>query len=289
MRFSAVITALAASAPLTTAFYRGFNMAGNNEDGSCKTTAQWTEAFNKLKGLPQPITSVRLFASSDCNTLDNAVPAALNTGTKLLVGLWTQNEDHFTAEKHALESNIKAHGSDWILACAAGSEDIYRGGLDINRLAEQIYDVRGMIRALGSNAPVGHVDTWNAWVNPGTDVVTKACDFVGMDAYPYWQGARIEDAHDVFMKTLKDTRDHVNSVKNGIPVWVTETGWPVSGPNFGASVASKTNAQKFWRGTGCKLFNQVDVFWYSYQDYNASPSFGIFDKNGKANYDLSPC
>lgn len=159
MRFLTAFAALAAFVPSSNAYYQGFNIGANNPDGSCKTTAQWTTAFDKLKALPQDITSVRLYASSDCNTLANAVPAALSTGTQLLVGIWTEDAAHFTAEKNALESAINTHGTNWILAVSVGSEDLYRGDTTADTLAQQIYDVRGMIRALGSTAEVGHVDT----------------------------------------------------------------------------------------------------------------------------------
>lgn len=122
MRFSTAIAALAAAVPFTHAYWTGFNVGANNEDGSCKTTAQWETAFNKLKSLPQHITSVRLYASSDCNTLEYAVPAAINTGTNILVGVWTEDANHYTAEKNALKAAIAAHGSQWILAISVGSE-----------------------------------------------------------------------------------------------------------------------------------------------------------------------
>lgn len=181
MRFTAAVAALAASLPFTTAYWKGFNIGANNADGSCKTTAQWTTAFNKLKGLPQGITSVRLYASSDCNTLANAVPAAKNTGVKLLVGVWTEDANHFNAEKQALLNAISAHGKDWILAISVGSEDLYRKETSASTLANQIYDVRGMVRSVGVQAEVGHVDTWTAWVDGANTAVIKASDFIGMD------------------------------------------------------------------------------------------------------------
>ncbi|KAK4502866.1 hypothetical protein PRZ48_006292 [Zasmidium cellare] len=290
MRFSTTLAALAASTlPFTTAYYKGFNVGATNPDGSCKTTAQWTTAFNKLKALPQQISKVRLYASSDCNTLANAVPAALSTGTQILVGVWTEDAAHYDAEKNALEDAIHAHGTEWILAISVGSEDLYRKDTTAHTLAGQIYDVRGMVRALGVNAEVGHVDTWTAWVDSANDEVIKACDFVGMDGYPYWQDADISTAEDVFFKSYQDTLNHVQSVKAGTWVWITETGWPTHGATQGAAVASVQNAQKFWRSVACRLFNTGHVFWYAYQDYNDAPSFGVFDKNGKAIYDLSKC
>lgn len=180
MRFG-LIAALAASLPFTSAYWKGFNIGANNADGSCKTTAQWTDAFNKLKGLPQHITSVRLYASSDCNTLANAVPAAKNTGTQILVGVWAEDSNHFEAEKQALLDAISAHGKDWIIAITVGSEDLYRKDIDPQTLANRIYDVRGMVRSVGVQAEVGHVDTWTAWVDGANQVVIQASDFIGMD------------------------------------------------------------------------------------------------------------
>ena len=224
MRFFSMIAALAATIPFTQAYYKGFNVAANNADGSCKTTAQWTTAFNKLKALPQKITDVRLYAASDCNTLANAVPAAINTGTKILVGIWAEDSTHYTDEKNALQAAINAHGSDWILAISVGSEDLYRGDTTASALAQHIYDVRGMVRAMNVNQEVGHVDTWTAWVDSSNNDVITASDFIGMDGYPYFQNTAIGDAYNTFWDSVTATRNAVNSVSPGKWVWVTETG-----------------------------------------------------------------
>jgi exo-beta-1,3-glucanase (GH17 family) len=181
MRFSTFATALLVSASTTHAYWKGFNVGANNPDGSCKSQNDWRAAFQKLKSLPGYFTSVRLYASSDCNTLANAVPAAISEGMSLLVGVWTEDENHFTAEKNALQAAIKQYGSSWILAISVGSEDLYRKEADPNRLAQQIYDVRGMVHQWDQNVQVGHVDTWTAWVDGANQVVIKACDFVGTD------------------------------------------------------------------------------------------------------------
>lgn len=142
----------------------------------------------------------------------------MTTKTKILVGIWTEDSAHYSAEKAALESAIHAYGIDWILAISVGSEDLYRGDTTASTLAQQIYDVRGMVRALGVQAEVGHVDTYNAWTNSANDEVIKACDFIGMDAYPYWQGSSIEDAYNVFFQAYQETKNHVQSVGSG--AWV---------------------------------------------------------------------
>ena len=157
MRLSAITTTLLALSTTASAYWKGINVGANNPDGSCKTQAQWTTAFKTLQSLPGHFTSVRLFASSDCNTLANAVPAAIATGTKILVGVWTEDNAHFGAEKAALQAAIKAHGCGWIAAISTGSEDLYRKNTDANTLAGKIYDVRGMVHQWCKTVQVGHV------------------------------------------------------------------------------------------------------------------------------------
>ncbi|PNS18041.1 hypothetical protein CAC42_4000 [Sphaceloma murrayae] len=286
-----IISLIATFLPSTQAAYRGFNFAANNADGSCKSVDQWRDSFNRMKGSPGPFNTARLYASSDCNTLANAVPAALSTNTKILVGVWTQDDNHFNAEKQALLSAIQTYGNSWILAVSVGSEDLYRKEADPNVMAQKIYDVRGMIRAQGVNAPVGHVDTWTAWVDGVNDVVTQACDFVGLDGYPYFEAARIENAGKVFMRSLRRTRAHTSQVKPGIQVWVTETGWPVSGETFGGvAVASQQNARSYWRQLVCSgKLKGVHLFWYVEADWWVSPSFGMTGSDGKRQYNAAKC
>jgi hypothetical protein len=62
------------------------------------------------------------------------------------------------------------------------------------------------------------------------------------------------------------------------PVWVTETGFPVSGATVNKAVPSAENARRFWRDVGCGLFGKVDVWWYTLRDAAKGtpvPSFGI--------------
>ena len=107
--------------------------------------------------------------------------------------------------------------------------------------------------------------------------------------YPYFQGSSINTASTTFWNSIIATRNAVNAVSPGKWVWVTETGWPVSGKAFGAAKAGVANAQTYWNQVACQAFKQVHIFWYVESDYWESPSFGMFDKNGKALYDLATC
>jgi exo-beta-1,3-glucanase (GH17 family) len=67
---------------------------------------------------------------------------------------------------------------------------------------------------------------------------TGRLDTDSFPSYPYFQNTAIENAANVFWQSVTDTRNAVNRVSPGKWVWVTETGWPVSGPNSGAAVSS---------------------------------------------------
>ncbi|KAI4180780.1 MAG: hypothetical protein LQ348_005149 [Seirophora lacunosa] len=262
-----------------TALWKGFNLPANNPSGSCKSQEDWAHDFSVMQSLPGRFSSARVYASSDCNTLAAAVPAAIASGTTLLLGVWTEDNAHYEAEKAALVQAIQQHGTSWIIAVSVGSEDLYRGDTDAATLARQINEVRGLLCKLGAcGIEVGHVDTWTAWVDPKNEDVIRACDFVG---YPYFEGSNIEQGYNDYEKNLKKTRDTVNRVKPGVWVWVTETGWPVSGGMLGSAVASVSNAEAYWKGVACEAFSNAHTFWYTLQDYLSSPSFGVVDANFK--------
>ena len=85
----------------------------------------------------------------------------------------------------------------------------------------------------------------------------------------------IENGYSLFF----DAYDATVSAVGGKPVWVTETGWPVSGPTGNLAVPSTQNAKTYWDAVGCsRLFGQVNTWWYTLQDSvptTPSPSFGI--------------
>lgn len=89
MRLSSILSmsCLAASAQ---AYWKGFNLPATLPSGACKSVNDWKKDFAVVKSLPGKFNAVRLYASSDCNTLANAVPAAKASGVKALVGVWTE-------------------------------------------------------------------------------------------------------------------------------------------------------------------------------------------------------
>ncbi|KAF2084968.1 glycoside hydrolase family 17 protein [Saccharata proteae CBS 121410] len=292
MKFTtAAIATAAASLPLASAFHKGFNIAAERPDGSCKTQADWAYNFKIMKSLPGNFKDVRVYASSDCNTLANAVPAAIAADVQLLVGVWTQDAAHYTAEKEALKAAIDAHGVSWISAVSVGSEDLYRGEATPEEMAQHVYDVRGMISQKqygGDGIWVGHVDTYEMW-NATSSALIEAVDFVGMDAYPFWQGVTAENGGKTFQEAIDATQGFIKQYNPDAHLWITETGWPTAGPNFDASTASVANGKTYWQQVMCQIAPDYATYWYTLRDYYVAPAsqaFGVLDENFQPLFDL---
>ncbi|KAJ3541869.1 hypothetical protein NM208_g4403 [Fusarium decemcellulare] len=276
--------------------YKGFSIGANRPDGACKYTADWKADFQTIKSWNKGFNAVRLYASSDCNTLAKAVPAAKATGMKILVGVWATDDAHFGAEKAALLKAIKTHGTSWIAAISVGSEDLYRKDITPQKLATHIYDVRGMVRQYNKNLKVGHTDTWTAWVDGANDVVTKACDIAITNGFPYWQGVSIKDALRLktFQNSYWNVKKRVNSVHPGIQVWVGETGWPTAGANFQNAAATTSALKSYYNTVACWLWSQTNAsaFWFTaFDSPKATPEvekhFGLADSKRKLKFALT--
>jgi glucan endo-1,3-beta-D-glucosidase len=300
MRFSTSALATAAIVATANAAHKGFNYGAFFLDQRPKHQADFEYEFKAAKqlvGTNSQFTSARLYTMvqwQTTNTVIEAIQAAINTKTTLLLGLWASSgTTAFNNEIVALKAAIAKYGTsftDLVVGISVGSEDLYRisptgisnkGGPGANpkELINYIAQTRAAIKGTGlASKPIGHVDTWTAYVNGSNSGVIAALDFIGVDAYPYWETTTansIGNANASFYDAYKKT---VTAAK-GKPVWVTEAGWPVSGPKQNQAVASPANARIFWQDVSCSLMkNNVHLYYYTLQDAQygtPSPSFGI--------------
>jgi len=278
------LAAVASAAPAPLSYFSGFNLGANAADGSCKTTAQWKQEFIKIKSwshAPKAKFNVaKLFATSDCNALINAVPAARATGFKLWVGVWNVDDAKFGREKAALEQAIKKwpDTTTWLKGINVGSESLYRKDITAAKLAQQIYDVKGMVqKSLKSpHVPVGTADTWTSWVNGANAPVIKACDVVIMNAFPYWQGVSVGGGLGTFKKAIANTRRAIGSKK---PFMIGETGWPTAEEKpFGSAKASVANLQKYWKQAACWL-QTTNYPWLFFSAFDEPQKTSVVEKN----------
>ena len=292
MRFSRALAsgALVASASAGTN-YMGFNSGSTKGDSSAKFKSDFVDEFTtaqNLVGAPGTFNAVRLYTNIQAYSTSDpiqAFEAAVETKTYLLLGIWASGVSNIDNELSALKSAISQYGTnftDLVIGISIGSEDLYRisvtgvtnsptgvGNSPAN-LVKFIGDYKQAVSGTPlSSIPVGHVDTWDVWGNASNKAVLDAVDWVGVDEYPYYENGKGNDIKNA--GSLFDTAyNNVIATVGGKPVWVTETGWPVSGVNWDQAVPSLANAKYYWDEVGCrKLFNKVPTFWYDLVDSNA--------------------
>ncbi|KAG2001667.1 hypothetical protein GB937_010009 [Aspergillus fischeri] len=295
MQFTQLV-ALALALATSEAAHQGFNYGNTKSDGSAKSQSDFQAEFSTAKNLvgTSGFTSARLYTmiqGGTANTPISAIPAAVAEETSLLLGLWASG-GNFANEIAALKTAIADYGDDLaklVVGISVGSEDLYRNSVDgvkakaglgtnPDEIVSYINQVRSTIAGTKlSGAPIGHVDTWTAWVNGSNSAVIDACDWLGFDGYPYFQNTMansISDAKALFDESVAKTE----AVAKGKEVWITETGWPVSGNTENLAVANLANAKTYWDEVGCPLFGKTNTWWYILQDANPvtpNPSFGI--------------
>lgn len=301
------LVALAATFSSAMAAFQGFNYGSTWPSGAGKTQADFEAEFTAQRNLPGTngvFTSARLYTmiqAGTANTPISALQAAANTKTSLLLGLWCSAGDAvFANELQALKSAIAQYGSSVEIAgISVGSEDLYRisptgiankefAGAGPQTLANYIQQVKAALAGTPwSSVPVGHVDTWTVYVNGSNKAVIDASDFIGVDAYPYFQSTMDNQIKN--SKALFD--DAVNAVKGAVggkPIWITETGFPTIGKASGAATPSTQDAKAYWDQVYCAFKGQVNIWWYTLLDAGSNPSFGVIGSvNGAPLYDLS--
>lgn len=255
--FTKAIAAFAATWTLVAAGKKGYNYGSTFTTNAPKRLADFTAEFNQAKGVQGApgFNSARLYTCIQPG-LDNQVTpieafqAAVNTQTHLLLGLWASGGDeNFDNEVAALTTAIRDLGTpflDLIDGISVGSEDLYRisqvgienhsnPGVGPDVIVRYIAQLRKALQAIpaanSAKLQIGHVDTYTAFINDTNAGVISQCDFLGMDAYPYYEYQNvipnaIANGSKLFFQAYDLTVDH----SQGKPVWITETGWPVSGP-----------------------------------------------------------
>ncbi|KAI0206041.1 GPI-anchored cell wall beta-1,3-endoglucanase EglC [Astrocystis sublimbata] len=301
MRFSSAILALAASVGIVDAAataantgIKGFNYGAFFLNQAPKKQADFKYEFNRAKSLPGTSgwTSARLYSMIQWQTQSSvieAIPAAIETNTKLLLGLWISGGPAaINNEITALKAAISKHGSKFtnlVVGISVGSEDLYRDasgevGTNAAYLVSSIKKVRSALAGTAlAKVPIGHVDTYDSFLNGTNKAVIPAIDFIGFDGYPYWESTKANSVNDA-MTRFYDGYDKTVKLAGKKPVWVTETGWPVTGKKNNLAVANAANARIYWQKIACSLIQKkVNLFWYGLQESQwgtASPDFGIY-------------
>lgn len=304
---------------------QGFNSGNTLQNETPKNESDFRKEFETVQSLrnsPGLFNAVRLYTNIQAKPATpieplSAFKAAIDTNTSMLLGIWCSGTTNITNELDAMELALKTYGAkfaDLVVGISVGSEDLYRvsekgiaqsGGLPGQgpaTIAKFVQDTRKAIRGtLLEDKPVGHVDTWLSWINETNSPVIDAIDWIGVDLYPYYENDTSElppnlpsGQSNTFANSLPIfdyLYEKTLHAARGKDVWLTETGYPYSGPNWGNAVPSPDNQASYWRQVGCgRLFGRVNTFWYTLRDANPANAqkFAVAsDDVTQARFDLS--
>lgn len=305
MRVQSFLVSASAFITSTTATMQGFNYGANDADGTCRTYDNYYKMFSTQRVLPNApgFVSARLYTSVQCGTTNSpieAIKAALDTSTDLLLGVWASSgQEAINNEITALQEAAKTFPQGLkqrVKAISVGSEDLYRAssegqnngagvGADATTILSYIQQVRQALKGTAlEGIPVGHVDTLTGWILPENAGVIQAADFLGYNGFPYFDTASGANDANNQAGMFEGGLQKLESVAGDTPVWVTETGFPVRGPTVGQAVPSPENSKVYWDSVGCKsLFGKRNTFWYTLYDANTAQtdmSFAVIEPDG---------
>lgn len=258
MRFSSTLATAAAALLFTASKVSAigelaFNLGVENNDGTCKSTSDYETELQALKAYTS---TVKVYASSDCNTLENLGPAAEAEGFTVFVGVWPTDDTHYAAEKVALQTYLPKIKESTVAGFLVGSEALYRGDLTASELSDKINDIRSFIADISdsngssySGKQVGTVDSWNVLVAGYNSGVIEASDFVMANAFSYWQGQTMQNASYSFFDDIMQALQTIQSTKGStdITFWVGETAGQPKVPTMKVLTHLSTTLSNFGR------------------------------------------
>lgn len=277
-----------------------------NKDGGCKTTSEFEWDLDVIaKNTGARV--IRTYAVSDCNTMQNIMPAVEKKGFKIVLGVWPNDDAHFADELKALKTYIPKYGTDNIKAITIGSEALYREDMTGKELASRINTVRETLADLGAdNIPLGFADSWNMFLEGEAVPVVEASNFILANAFSYWQAQKMDNATRSFYDDIMQALTRIQDLKgsNDFEFWVGETNWPSQGAAFKDEKTGRTgdpgsvqNQQKYWKEGICSIVNWgINVFVFSAFDEHWKPAekdnsvenhWGVFTDEGKPKFDMS--
>ncbi|KAF9007511.1 glycoside hydrolase superfamily [Cyathus striatus] len=290
--FKSLFVAIAIAIPaFGTNHFAGITASNSASTSSytCRTQAQWNTLAQDAKN--QGFGSIRILGF-DCNALDLASSAAAAVGIKVLAGIYVsgtiaQGLTQINNDVQTFRTAYAKYGAARYVGLTVGNEVNDTPG----NIMAKVYDVRGYLPTVGVNVPVSTVHTW---VEVRDNPALCGADFVGANAHAFYDGGRTSgQAGDFVFKTV------VPALKAACPgkkVYITESGWPSRGSNFGVAVPSVADERNAILNLNCACRDDtsVSVYAFEYDDQlwkgnDNERSFGVFNKFGLSSDALSVC
>jgi len=257
---------LAAAAPLVAAKGSlGFALGTKLADGSCKYQADYEADFDAIFAASGS-KLVRGYSADDCNCAKYILPAAKAKGFQVVLGVWPDVEESFTADRKALREYVPKY-PDQVYGITVGSETMYRANFTGQQLLDKINAVREDVPGVKK---IGTADSWNKFQDGTADDLIKSSNvtLILANAFAYWQGkAAGSDAIYTYFDDIQQALTKIQTISGSmdrIEFWNGESGWPTDGgSDFGAAKAGTSLAADYYKKAVCGMLDWgVNAFYF---------------------------
>jgi exo-beta-1,3-glucanase (GH17 family) len=238
------------------------------------------EQIRRRMKIIQPYTKwIRSFSCTDGNEMIPRI--AHEYGIKTLVGAWLGNDPDINERE--IQGLIDLAKEGFVDIAAVGNEVMYRKDLTEDELLDFMYRVKKEI----PDVPMGYVDAYYEFSH--RPKITKACDVILANCYPYWEGC----SNEYSLVYMKDMYNQARSAGNGKKVIISETGWPSQGEGLHGAIPSHenalryfVNAQKWSEEDDIEMFyfSSFDESWKVGAEGDVGAYWGLWDKDEKLKF-----
>jgi exo-beta-1,3-glucanase (GH17 family) len=182
-------------------------------------------------------TTLRLYGT-DCSTLSSVGPAARANGLKLILGIFIKSDGIGAAQSQVGDITSWGSAGNWdlVVMVVVGNEALQDGYCDAPSLAAFVQSARASIVGAGlpSSVPFTTAEPVASWGAHTADLC-PVVDVVGVNIETFFDGGVVAaNAGDFVLQMF----EQVVNFCPGKAYYNLESGWPSSGGDNGASVAS---------------------------------------------------
>ncbi|ETN03577.1 hypothetical protein PPTG_15563 [Phytophthora nicotianae INRA-310] len=256
----------------------------------CKPASLIATELALLKGVTD---TIRLYSLTDCDQATVVVPAAIEAGLKVELGMWVDSSaSSFEAEKAAFKTLLESGvvQSEHIVGIHVGSEAVYREDVTVDVAISYLEEIRTLCKANAGAAGIPLTiadigDTYSAYPK-----LIEAVDYVSANYFPFWEKTDIDVAAKSFYKRFSALVQTASTYNK--EVVIGETGWASDGVGAGASPATAANAAKYFYDF-YTLATEKNLMYYYFSGFDEAwklPTleanetveayFGLFTKDG---------
>lgn len=213
-------------------------------DQRCKSSASVQEDMNTLAKVTG---SIRLFGLGDCDQSSTVVPAAINAGLSVSLGLWVSGDDAvFESEllklNTLIQQNVDFFTSGNIVDIHVGSEAIYRNDVSAAENIADLQRVKTLLTTYNLNVPVTIAEIGDVYLTHPE--LIDAVDFVQANGFPFWEKIAVENAVSYFASRMEPL--YQRAIASDKKMVIGETGWASDGYSPKSSEASPSKAARYF-------------------------------------------